>query len=106
MRTPLVFAAALVAACSAPPGPIDSGSPDSGRVPFDGGPRQIFRVPSLTAVRPATASSGGPALVLTLTGGFDSDAVATWVKEVWPAVELPRGSRTRGSSSKTRPASH
>lgn len=36
----------------------------------------------------------------------DHDAVATWVKGTWPEVELPRGSRTRGSSSKTSPASH
>lgn len=35
----------------------------------------------------------------------DHDAVATWMKETWPEAELPRGSRTRGSSSKTSPAS-
>lgn len=35
----------------------------------------------------------------------DADAVTTWVKGTWPEVELPRGSGTRGSSSKTRPAS-
>jgi len=34
----------------------------------------------------------------------DAEAVATWVKETWPQVEQPGGSRTRGSSSRTRPA--
>lgn len=35
----------------------------------------------------------------------DEQAVATWVKETWPSVERPRGTRTRGSASKTRQAS-
>jgi transposase len=35
----------------------------------------------------------------------DEAAVATWVKGTWPEVEQPCGSRTRGSSSRTRPAS-
>jgi transposase len=34
----------------------------------------------------------------------DNEAIATWVKETWPQVEQPGGSRTRGSSSRTRPA--
>jgi putative transposase len=36
----------------------------------------------------------------------DEDAVATWVKGTWPEVGKPCGSRTRGSSSRTRLASH
>jgi putative transposase len=35
----------------------------------------------------------------------DEDAIATWIKEVWPEVEKPRRTRTRGSSSPTNPAS-
>jgi transposase len=35
----------------------------------------------------------------------DAEATTTWVKGTWPEVEKPCGSRTRGSSSRTRPAS-
>ncbi|GAA2697113.1 hypothetical protein GCM10010412_091770 [Nonomuraea recticatena] len=35
----------------------------------------------------------------------DEDAVATWIKETWPTVERPPGTRTHGSASKTRQAS-
>jgi putative transposase len=35
----------------------------------------------------------------------DEKAIATWRKEVWPMVERPPGTRTRGSSSRTSPAS-
>lgn len=35
----------------------------------------------------------------------DEDAIATWIRKTWPEAERPRGSRMRGWSSKTRPAS-
>ncbi|MGV9387212.1 helix-turn-helix domain-containing protein [Nonomuraea sp. NPDC003707] len=35
----------------------------------------------------------------------DEVAVATWIKETWPTVEQRRGTRTRGSASRTKQAS-
>jgi putative transposase len=35
----------------------------------------------------------------------DEEAIATWRKETWPTVGRPRGTRARGSSSRTSPAS-
>jgi transposase len=35
----------------------------------------------------------------------DEEAIATWVKETWPSVERPRGTRTGGSASPTKQAS-
>jgi putative transposase len=35
----------------------------------------------------------------------DEEKIATWRKETLPRVGRPRGSRARGSSSKTSPAS-
>ncbi|WP_435891546.1 winged helix-turn-helix domain-containing protein [Nonomuraea angiospora] len=34
----------------------------------------------------------------------DEAAVATWIKETWPTVEQRRGTRTRGSASRTKQA--
>jgi putative transposase len=34
----------------------------------------------------------------------DDEAVATWVRQVWPRVKQPRRPRQPGSASKTRPA--
>jgi putative transposase len=36
----------------------------------------------------------------------DEEAIATWIKETWPSVERPPGTRTRGSASRTKQASH
>jgi transposase len=33
----------------------------------------------------------------------DDEAIATWIKETWPLAEQPRGTRTHGSASKTKP---
>ncbi|WP_241564585.1 winged helix-turn-helix domain-containing protein [Nonomuraea polychroma] len=35
----------------------------------------------------------------------DEEAIATWIKETWPLVEQRRGTRRRGSASKTKQAS-
>jgi transposase len=35
----------------------------------------------------------------------DEEAIATWRRETWPTVGRPRGTRERGSSSRTSPAS-
>ncbi|MER5918556.1 winged helix-turn-helix domain-containing protein [Streptomyces sp. NPDC001982] len=35
----------------------------------------------------------------------DEEAIAGWRKETWPRVGRPRGTRVRGSPSRTSPAS-